>query len=191
MVFGSRGGQAIVDELALLAGRAQRKPVDLFRLSRRQLTKERQKVKNGLGSRIGEGLRRSLPQTVCRAVCESTERRQPAAVIGSAQAAIEPRSSLDTMAFDLPVNGPPSLRIWRTVCQHLTRSRVIDDGTPDGVPVGLVRRMNARKVIEIGRYKGGSTLTIAAAMNGQGQFWSIDLGKRRRACTSVGTTHLR
>jgi len=40
---------------------------------------------------------------------------------------------------------------------------------------GLVRRMDARTVIEIGRYKGGTTLLIAAAMRGQGRFWSIDI----------------
>lgn len=39
---------------------------------------------------------------------------------------------------------------------------------------GLIRQMNAKKVIEIGRQWGGSTLLIAAAMDGQGEFWSID-----------------
>jgi predicted O-methyltransferase YrrM len=43
---------------------------------------------------------------------------------------------------------------------------------------GLIRRTKPRKVIEIGRYKGGSTLLIAAAMNGDGQFWSIDIGEK-------------
>lgn len=45
---------------------------------------------------------------------------------------------------------------------------------------GLIRRMRARKVIEIGRQWGGSTLLIAAAMNGQGEFWSIDDPERLR-----------
>ncbi|MGH8102953.1 MAG: O-methyltransferase [bacterium] len=43
---------------------------------------------------------------------------------------------------------------------------------------GLIRQTKARKVIEIGRYKGGSTLVIAAAMDGEGEFWSIDLGDK-------------
>ena len=37
----------------------------------------------------------------------------------------------------------------------------------------LIRRVKARKVIEIGRHWGGTTVLIAAAMNGRGDFWSI------------------
>lgn len=40
---------------------------------------------------------------------------------------------------------------------------------------GLVRHMNAKKIVEIGRYKGGSTLVLAAACKG-GDLWSIDIG---------------
>jgi predicted O-methyltransferase YrrM len=39
---------------------------------------------------------------------------------------------------------------------------------------GLIRRKRARRVIEVGRQWGGATLLIAAAMRGQGEFWSID-----------------
>lgn len=53
---------------------------------------------------------------------------------------------------------------------------------------GLIRRMDAKKVIEIGRQWGGSAVLIAAAMREQGEFWSIadpaeldwDLEKRGR-----------
>lgn len=38
---------------------------------------------------------------------------------------------------------------------------------------GLIRRMNAKKVIEIGRHWGGSAVVIAAAMRRKGEFWSI------------------
>lgn len=41
---------------------------------------------------------------------------------------------------------------------------------------GLLKDIKARKVLEIGRYKGGSTLIMAAAMGGQGTLWSIDTG---------------
>jgi predicted O-methyltransferase YrrM len=41
---------------------------------------------------------------------------------------------------------------------------------------GLLKDMNARKVVEIGRYKGGCTLVMAAGMEGQGTLWSIDTG---------------
>lgn len=39
---------------------------------------------------------------------------------------------------------------------------------------GLVRSMPARTVIEIGRYKGGQTVLLAAAMPPGGRLWSID-----------------
>jgi predicted O-methyltransferase YrrM len=41
---------------------------------------------------------------------------------------------------------------------------------------GLLKDIKALKVVEIGRYKGGCTLIIAAAMGGQGTLWSIDTG---------------
>ncbi|HUF08093.1 MAG TPA: class I SAM-dependent methyltransferase [Rhodothermales bacterium] len=37
----------------------------------------------------------------------------------------------------------------------------------------LIRRSKAEKVIEIGRHWGGSTVLIATAMDGRGEFWSI------------------
>jgi predicted O-methyltransferase YrrM len=42
----------------------------------------------------------------------------------------------------------------------------------------LVKSENCRKVIEIGRYKGGSTLTIAMGLKNKGTFWSIDIGEK-------------
>ena len=38
---------------------------------------------------------------------------------------------------------------------------------------GLIRQSKAAKIIEIGMHWGGSTLVIAAAMRGRGEFWSI------------------
>ena len=43
---------------------------------------------------------------------------------------------------------------------------------------GLARNMPAHKIVEIGRYKGGTTLLLAAAMPPDGDFWSIDLAKK-------------
>ncbi len=44
---------------------------------------------------------------------------------------------------------------------------------------GLIRQIKARKIIEIGRYKGGSTLLMAAAMGKEGELWSIDCGEKK------------
>jgi predicted O-methyltransferase YrrM len=41
---------------------------------------------------------------------------------------------------------------------------------------GLARRSGARTAIEIGRYKGGGTIAVAAGMGKDGALWSIDDG---------------
>ena len=41
---------------------------------------------------------------------------------------------------------------------------------------GLARRSGARTAIEIGRYKGGATIALAAGMGKNGTLWSIDDG---------------
>lgn len=51
---------------------------------------------------------------------------------------------------------------------------------------GLARTMPAKKVIEIGRYKGGTTLVLGAAMSQSGQFWSIDLGRKQGRLEHAG-----
>jgi predicted O-methyltransferase YrrM len=43
---------------------------------------------------------------------------------------------------------------------------------------GLARQMKARKVVEVGRYKGGSTLALAVAIGNEGHLWSIDIGEK-------------
>lgn len=43
---------------------------------------------------------------------------------------------------------------------------------------GLVRGLKPRRIVEIGRYKGGSTLVVAAAMPTDARFWSIDIGEK-------------
>jgi predicted O-methyltransferase YrrM len=39
---------------------------------------------------------------------------------------------------------------------------------------GLVRRLGAERAIEIGRWRGGSTILLAAALGPKGTLWSID-----------------
>lgn len=41
-----------------------------------------------------------------------------------------------------------------------------------------IRSNEFKKVIEIGRYKGGSTVTIACALANNGSFWSLDIGEK-------------
>lgn len=147
-------------------------------------------MKNGLGARIGEGLASFLPQNVCRAFANQLSEHNPQLLLEALGPRLNRAPSLDTMAFDLPVNGPLQFEDLA----GLFASTSLDHGViamtirQTAYLFGLVRRMNARKIIEIGRYKGGSTLTIAAAMNGQGQFWSIDLGEKEARLHQRGVT---
>ena len=43
---------------------------------------------------------------------------------------------------------------------------------------GVTRRTGAKKAIEIGRWRGGSTIILAAAMGDGGKVWSIDIGEK-------------
>lgn len=43
---------------------------------------------------------------------------------------------------------------------------------------GLTRRLGARRAIEIGRWRGGSSILLAAALGPRGELWSIDQGEK-------------
>lgn len=43
---------------------------------------------------------------------------------------------------------------------------------------GTARRTGAKKAIEVGRYRGGTTIAIAAGMGPGSKLWSIDLGEK-------------
>ena len=43
---------------------------------------------------------------------------------------------------------------------------------------GLARRSGARKAIEIGRWRGGTTIALAAGLGPGGKLWSIDVGEK-------------
>ena len=43
---------------------------------------------------------------------------------------------------------------------------------------GLTRRSGAKRAIEIGRWRGGTTVALAGAMGDGGKLWSIDVGEK-------------
>lgn len=43
---------------------------------------------------------------------------------------------------------------------------------------GLTRRSGVKRAIEIGRWRGGTTIALAAAMGDGGKLWSIDVGEK-------------
>lgn len=137
-------------------------------------------MKNGLGTRIGEGLAAALPENICAAFAKRLAERNPQLLLEALGPRLNRTPSLDTMHFDLV----PAGTLQFEDLAGLFASTSLDHGViamtvrQTAYLFGLVRRMKAHRVIEIGRYKGGSTLTIAAAMSGEGTFWSIDLGEK-------------
>lgn len=82
---------------------------------------------------------------------------------------------IDQMQFDLPTQGRVDFEnlsgLFAATC--LDESIITMNIRQTAYLFGLIRQSNAAKVIEVGRHWGGSTLVIAAAMRGRGEFWSI------------------
>ncbi len=134
------------------------------------------KTEHWIGSKLASILSERSLQTLVAEVAE----RDPNIILQVFGPLLNRQPNMDNMCWDLPLEG--TLRF-----EHLAglfASTSLDHGVIS-MPVrqgaylfGLTRQMQARKVIEIGRYKGGSTLLIAAAMGRNGEFWSIDIGKK-------------
>lgn len=121
-----------------------------------------------------------LPEAVCAAFAKRLSEQNPQLLLEVLGPRLNRSPSLDTMPFDLAPAGPLQFEDLA----GLFASTSLDHGViamtirQTAYLFGLVRRKGPDKVIEVGRYKGGSTIAIAAAMNGRGQFWSIDLGEK-------------
>lgn len=121
-----------------------------------------------------------LPMTSLRAVAAHLGEHTPTILLEILGPQLSRNRDLDNMPFDLQIKNGLQF-------EHLAglfASTRMDHGVivmtirQTAYLFGLVRQMKACKVIEIGRYKGGSTIVIAAAMEKQGQFWSIDIGEK-------------
>ncbi len=129
---------------------------------------------------LGWRLARVLPSTTLNVLAQQTVSRDLRPVLEALGKVINRQRFLDNMPFDLACHDEVRF-------EHLAglfASTSMDHGVI-GMPIrqaaylyGLVREMPVRSAIEIGRYKGGSTLVIAAAMGGKGRFWSIDIGEK-------------
>lgn len=141
-----------------------------------------------MGQWVGTGIASVLPEIVLKSCVGRAFERAPLAVLEAVGPRLNREPDLDRMPFDFPIDG-------RLDFEHLAglfASTSLDHAVI-AMPVrqaaylfGLVRSMPARRVIEIGRYKGGSTFVIAAAMRGEGEFWSIDLGDKEARLRAPG-----
>jgi len=130
---------------------------------------------------IGAALASVLPEMALRACVFRACERDPGTVLEAFGPRLNRQPNLGNMPFDLPVKDHLGFEhlaglFSSTSLDHAVISMTVRQAA---YIFGLVRQMKARKVIEIGRYKGGSTLLIAAAMNGEGRFWSVDVGEKQ------------
>ncbi len=131
---------------------------------------------------IGSGIASLILEPTLRALAMHLCKRDPQAMLEGFGPLLNRKPNLDNMPFDLPGKD----RIDFEHLAGLFASTSLDHGVIS-MPIrqaadlfGLVRRMKPKKVVEIGRYKGGSTLLIEAAMGGDGEFWSIDIGEKEK-----------
>jgi len=140
------------------------------------LTKIRRKLERWLGRRLATLLPEHVTRALVVELCEHEQERQTA--IGAVARYVKARATdLDRMEWDLPQGTDLGFEHFTGLFSSTTLDEAIISMNVRQAAYlfGLVRRMDAPKVIEIGRYKGGTTLLIAAAMRGQGRFWSIDI----------------
>ena len=119
-----------------------------------------------------------LPKKTLQACAHRLFERDPQSLLEVLGPHLNRKPNLDNMSFDLPTKGSLNFEhlaglFASTSLDHAVISLPIRQAA---YLFGMIRKMKACKVVEIGRYKGGSTLLIAGAMNGEGEFWSIDVG---------------
>jgi len=129
---------------------------------------------------VGCVLAALIPQGLRHAFVSRVAERDPESILEAFGPHLNRRPNLDNMPFDLPIDGEMRFEhlaglFASTSLDHAVISMPIRQAA---YVFGLIRGMKARRIIEIGRYKGGSTLVIAAAMGGEGEFWSIDIGDK-------------
>lgn len=88
--------------------------------------------------------------------------------------------ALKDVQVDIPPNGP--LRFDHVAglfgTNPLARGVIALTPREAAYLFTLARQTQARKVVEIGRFRGGSTIILAAAIGAAGKLWSVDLGEK-------------
>ena len=108
-------------------------------------------------------------------------RRDPHLFLAALGPRFDLETTLDRMPWDLP---PSSGQIEFQQLSGLFASSSFDHAViamtvrQAAYLFGLVRHSQPRRIVEVGRYKGGSTLVVAAAMPPDARFWSIDIGEK-------------
>ena len=101
--------------------------------------------------------------------------------------------TLDDVPIDFDADGGVGFEVLAGVLANTSLSFGVALMTPRQLAYifGLARRSGARTAIEVGRYKGGATVVLAAAIAPGGTLWSIDDGSLERSLSrpSGARTH--
>ena len=159
-------------------------------------------------------LDRILPGRFMEALVATRFERRPSDILEGIGPILNRKPNLDSRPVDLEVSGDIGFEhlavlFSSTSLDHAVSSMTVRQGA---YLFGLIRQMQARKVIEIGRFKGGTTLIMAAAMGipvplvhtvvfaigagmaglnaawiaaGMGRLWSIDSGYKESYLNSA------
>ncbi len=132
-----------------------------------------------LSKSLGTLLSRTLPKGAKLSIVEQVMIHRPHELYGVIGPHINRKPRMKDIYMDTPVEG----EVRFDHLAGLFTSSELNQGIISmtirqaAYLFGLVRKMRAKKIVEIGRYKGGSTLVLAAACAG-GDLWSIDIGEK-------------
>ena len=132
-----------------------------------------------------------MPQAAVRSFISTIGNQRPAEILEAFGPRLHRHRNLDNTPFDLePVNGLQFEHLAGLFASTSLDHAVIGMTVRQAAYIfGLIRQIHPRRVVEIGRYKGGSTLLIATAMQGDGQFWSIDIGEKESRLRAGGRSY--
>jgi predicted O-methyltransferase YrrM len=149
-------------------------------------------VKDRLGSFLGRSASAIPLQSFRRALVEKTLERDPGAVVEAIGVYQNRAPRLATMPLDLEPNG----RLEFEDLSGLFASSLLNHGVVSmtirqtAYVFGLARRTTATRAIEVGRWRGGSTVALAAGMGPDGKLWSIDIGEKAERLLEISAEQL-
>ncbi len=115
-----------------------------------------------------------------RALVAAVFDRSPADVWQALGYKLNRHLSLENVQLDLPPDGPLRFDHLAGLFGTNPLARGVISLTPREAAYlfTLARQSQARTVVEIGRFRGGSTIILAAAIGPDGRLWSIDIGEK-------------
>jgi predicted O-methyltransferase YrrM len=144
-------------------------------------------VKARLASLLARSAAAIPSHTFRRRLVEEVLERDPHAILQPVGVAQNRAPRLATMPLDLDPNGELEFEDLA----GLFASSMLNHGVigmtirQTAYVFGLARRSGAKRAIEIGRWRGGSTIVLAAGMGPGGRVWSIDIGEKAERLLGV------